>query len=86
MKTLCHPWLSWSSAGGHPPAGSGVEAFALQQTGLGALPALAQAGVRIERLVPGTLGGAHAPTQVLVPPLTSGTQLALTLTFTLALT
>lgn len=67
-------------------AGVGVEPLALPQTRLWALSALAQAGVGVQGLVPGTLCGAHAATQLLIPPLAGGTQLPLTLTFTLAFT
>lgn len=68
------------------PAGVWVELLALSQTRLRALPALTQAGVWVEWLIPGTLCSADAATQLLVPPLAGGAQLPLTLTFTLAFT
>lgn len=68
------------------PAGVVVELLALPQTRLWALPALTQAGVGVEGLIPGTLGGAHTATQLLVPPLAGGAPLPLALTFTLAFT
>lgn len=68
------------------PAGVAVELLALPQTRLRTLPALTQAGVRVQRLIPGAVGGTHAAAQVVVPPLARGTPLPLTMTFTLAFT
>lgn len=63
-----------------------VEPLALPQTRFRTLPALTQAGVGVQRLALGTLCGAHAAAQVVVPPLARGTPLPLALTFTLAFT
>lgn len=70
----------------HLPAGVGVEPLALPQTRLRTLSALAQAGVGVQGLIPGTLCGAHTAAQLLVPPLAGGAPLPLALTFTLAFT
>lgn len=68
------------------PAGVVVELLALPQTGLWTLPALTQAGVGVEGLIPGTLRSTHTATQLLVPPLAGRTPLPLSLTFTLTFT
>ena len=70
----------------HVPAVVGVELLSLPQTRLWTLSALTQAGVWVQGLVPWTLHRAHTPAQLVVPPLASGTQLPLDLSFTLALT
>lgn len=84
----CIPFKASSEAQGLEPvpAGVGVEPLALAQTRLRTLPALTQAGVGVQGLVPGALGGAHAAAQLVVPPLAGGTPLPLTLTFALAFT
>lgn len=67
-------------------AGVSVELLALLQTGRQTLPALTQAGVGVQRLVPGTLCSTHTPAQLLFPALAGRAQLPLALTFTLTFT
>lgn len=67
-------------------AGVGFEPLALPQTRLRTLSALTQAGVGVEGLIPGTLCGTHAATQLVVPPLAGRAPLPLTLTYALAFT
>lgn len=67
-------------------AGVGVEPLALPQTGLRTLSALAQAGVGVEGLIPGTHCITHTAAQLLIPPLAGRAPLPLSLTFTLTFT
>lgn len=55
------------------PAGVGDELLPLQQARVLTLPALALAGVGVERLAPRTHGCTHAAAQLPVPALASGT-------------
>lgn len=68
------------------PAGVGVEPLPLQQARVPALPALALAGVGVERLASRTHSGTHAATQLPVPALASGTVPSLRPGLALALT
>lgn len=64
-------------------AGVGVEPLALPKTRLWTFPALTEAGVGVQRLVPRTICRTDAATQLVIPPLASRAKLV-TLAFTLA--
>lgn len=70
----------------HLPAGVVVELLALPQTRLWTLSTLTRTGVGVEGLIPWTLCSTYTATQLLIPPLSCGTQPTIILTFTLAFT
>lgn len=84
MNRLASP--SYDKLHLHLPASVAVELLALPQTRLYTLSTLTRAGVRVEGLIPWTLGSTYTAAQLLIPSLTCGTQPTVTLTFTLAFT
>lgn len=67
-------------------AGVAVEPLALPKTRLWSFPALAQAGVGVQRLISGTICGANAAAQIVIPRLASRAKLPISWAFALAFT